>query len=199
MRDDETREFRTHLMTAAEFFSGGSNLQRLLAEQPIQENKTMATNKPTTNSNKPNSNKPAATPPPAPANAKPTSANGADKAKPAKVKKAKVRWVSPKDPSYWVRSFKEVTDKHGAPQDPWGNKMEARAAVAFGLSPEEREQRKAAKEAEKQRLAAMTPEEKLAFTSSKREERAKKREGKKAAEREALIAQIKREIAEGKL
>lgn len=157
----------------------------------------MATNKPTTNSNKPTTNKPSATPPPAPSNAKPAT-NG-DAPKKAKVKKAKVRWVSPKDPTFWVRSFKDVTDKHGAPMDPWGNKMEARAAAAFGLTPEQREERKAAKEAEKKRLEAMTPEEKLAYTTSKREERAKKREGKKAAEREALIAQIKREIAEGKL
>lgn len=159
----------------------------------------MATNKPTPNSNKSASNKPAATPPPAPSNAKPSNGDAGKGEKKQKVKKAKVRWVSPKDPSYWVRSFKEVTDKHGAPKDPWGNTMEARAAVAFGLSPEEREQRKAAKEAEKKRLEAMTPEEKLAFTTAKREERAKKRESKKAAEREALIAQIKREIAEGKL
>lgn len=157
----------------------------------------MATNKPTPNQNKSTSNKPSATPPP-PATAKPTT-NGADKPKAAKVKKAKVRWVSPKDPSFWVRSFKDVTDKHGAPMDPWGNKMEARAAAAFGLSPEERDARKKAKEAEKAKLEAMSPEEKLAFTTAKREERAKKREGKKAAEREALIAQIKREIAEGKL
>lgn len=164
----------------------------------MMENKNMATNKPQANNGK-NTNKPTATPPPPQTTsaAKPSDAGKGDKK--AKAKKAKVRWVSPKDPSYWVRSFKEVTDKHGAPVDPWGNKMEARAAVAFGLSPEEREARKAAKEAEKARLEAMTPEEKLAFTAKKREERAGKREQKKAAEREALIAQIKREIAEGKL
>lgn len=198
MREDETREFRANLMTAEEFFRRRSQRQ-LLAEK--LENKNMATNKPTTNSNKNTANKPSATPPPppAPAAAKPANGDASKGEKKAKVKKAKVRWVSPKDPSYWVRSFKDVTDKHGAPKDPWGNTMEARAAVAFGLSPEEREARKKAKEAEKARLEAMTPEEKLAFTQTKREERSKKREAKKAAEREALIAQIKREIAEGKL
>lgn len=154
---------------------------------------TMATNKPTPNKNP---NKPSASPPPAP----PKNGTSTDKsAKPAKAKKAKVRWVSPKDPTFWVRSFKDVTDKHGPPVDPWGNKMEARVAAAFGLTDEQRAERKAAKEVEKKRLEAMSPEEKLVHTQAKREERAKKREAKKSAERDALIAQIKREIAEGKL
>jgi type IV secretory pathway VirB10-like protein len=161
----------------------------------IERSQKMSTNKPAP-SNKSASNKPASSPPP-PANGK--VASGEKPAKAAKVKKAKVRWVSPKDPSYWVRSLKDVTDKHGAPVDPWGNKMEARAAVAFGLTPEQRAERKAAKQAEAERLKNMSPEEKLAFTQSKREDRAKKREAKKQQERNALIEQIKREIAEGKL
>jgi hypothetical protein len=45
----------------------------------------------------------------------------------------------------------------------------------------------------------MSPEEKLAFTQKRREERAAKRTAKKEAERLAMIEQIKKEIAEGKL
>lgn len=158
----------------------------------------MATNKPT--AGKPNTaNKPAPTPPQGTASAKPTNGDASKGEKPKKAKRPRVRWVSPKDPAFWVRSYKDVTDKYGAPMDPWGNKMEARAAVAFGLTEEEKAARKAAKEAEEKRIAAMSPEEKLAHTEAKRKERATKRDAKKEKQRQELIAQIKREIAEGKL
>lgn len=157
--------------------------------QQQKKGMNMSTVKPTTPAK--TANKPAPTPPPA--------KNGSAKdEKPAKAKRPRVRWVSPKDPKFWVRSYKDVTDQYGAPLDPWGNKMEARVAAAFGMTDEQREARKAAKEAEKKRIEAMSPEEKLAWTQAKREERAKTREAKKAKEREALIAQIKREIEEGK-
>lgn len=200
MRDDETREFRANLLTAAEFearqrshFHENRQPSTNVTEQKAKN--TMSTNKSAPASNKP-SNKPAPTPPAA--NAKPANGSAADPAK-KKAKKARVRWVSPKDPTFWVRSYKDVTDKHGAPMDPWGNKMEARVAAAFGLTPEEKAARAAAKEQEAARLKAMSPEEQLAFTEAKRKERATKREAKKSRERDAMIAQIKKEIAEGKL
>jgi hypothetical protein len=145
------------------------------------------TNKPT--------NKPTATPPPA----KATSNGSAPEKTKKKVKRPKVRFHSSKEPTYWVRAYKDVTDKFGPPTDPWGNKMEPRAAVAFGISPEERAAKKAAKEAEKLRFESMSVEDKLAFAKTKRDAKQAKKEAKKAAEKEQLIAQIKREIAEGKL
>jgi hypothetical protein len=165
--------------------------------QPQLKGTDMSTNKTAPNKS---ANKPAPTPPTATTTAKPT--NGSDAAKgdgKKKAKRARVRWVSPKDPTFWVRSYKDVTDKHGAPMDPWGNKMEARVAAAFGLSPEEKEARAKAKAEEKARLEAMTPEQKLEFAQKKKEERAAKRNAKKEKERQAMIEQIRREIAEGKL
>ena len=173
-------------------------LWQISAERPEGLWNMATSNKTPNNGKNASSNKPAPTPPAA----KTETTNGAkaeDSGKAKKEKRPRVRWVSPKDPSFWVRSYKDVTDKHGAPKDPWGNAMEAKAAVAFGLTPEEREARKAAKEAEKARLDSMSPEEKLAFTQKRREERAAKRTAKKEAERLAMIEQIKKEIAEGKL
>jgi len=58
--------------------------------------------------------------------------------------------------------------------------------------------REAAKAAEKAKFDAMSDEEKAAYAKKQREERTAKRAAKKAEERAALIAQLKKEIAEGK-
>jgi len=118
-------------------------------------------------------NKPATPPPAAPAAAKAATPADAPKGedKPAKTKRAKLRWVSTKDGSFWVRSFKDVTDKHGAPKDPWGNEMVVKAGQAFGkkLTDEEKAARAEAKAAEAKRKEAMTDEERLAEAKAKRE------------------------------
>ena len=125
-----------------------------------------------------------------------TSTDGAKGEK--KAKRARVRLQSPKEPKLWVRAYADVIEKHGTPKDPWGNDM-VPVKRSFGLSEEEKAARKAAKDAEKQKFDSMTDEEKLAFTKAKREERAKAREAKKENERQALIEQLKKEIAEGRL
>lgn len=153
-----------------------------------QENKSMSTTKTPNSNQKPN--KPSTPPPPAPADAA-KSADGKEKKEP---KRPRVRWVSPKDPTFWVRSYKDVTDKHGAPKDPWGNTMEAKAGGGGGGA-----NLKAAREAEKAKMAAMTDEQKLAYAKTKREEKAAAKAAKKLAERNALIEQLKKEIAEGKI
>lgn len=128
---------------------------------------------------------------------------GSDAAKPEKKKnkRPRLRWVSAKDPSFWVRSYKDVTDKHGAPKDPWGGDMVVRAGQAFGAprDPAAKAARLAAKEAEAKRLASMTDAEKLAFAKEKREQKQAAKAAKVAAEREAMVAQIKADIAAGRL
>lgn len=125
-----------------------------------------------------------------PAGGEKTAASGEKK----EPKRPRVRWVSPKDPTFWVRSYKDVTDKHGAPMDPWGNKMEVKVGGGGGGG-----NLAAAREAEKAKLAAMTDEQKLAYAKDKREAKKKAKDAKKAQERDALIAQLKKEIAEGKI
>lgn len=148
---------------------------------------------PTTSTSKPANGGPAAKPP-----------NGATAAPAAKKeKRPRVRWVSttPGLEGLWVRSYKDVTDKFGAPLDPKGNVMVAKAGVPFGqpADPAAKAARLAAKEAEKARIAAMSDEDKFAFAKSKREAKQAETAKKRQQEREALVAQIKAEIAAGKL
>ena len=137
------------------------------------------------------------TAPPTPAPAAVAATNG--EAKTEKPKRAKVRLVSKTIPGFWVRAFVDVIQKHGYPLDPNGNPLEVGTAARFGLSPEEHERRKADKEAEKAKFEAMSDEDKVAYAAKVREERAAKRLAKKAAERDKLIAQIKADMAAGKL
>ena len=185
--------------------SGGTPVsapQKNLSKKPTKEDKTMAIDP---KNQKPSPVAPAnkgATPP---ANgAKPTaSAAPGDAAKPEKKKnkRPRLRWVSSKDATFWVRSYKDVTDKHGAPKDPWGGDMVVRAGQAFGAprDPAAKAARAAAKEAEAKRLASMTDAEKLAFAKEKREQKQTAKAAKVAAEREAMVAQIKADIAAGRL
>jgi len=115
-----------------------------------------------------------------------------------KVKRAKVRLVDPENPSLWVRAYVDVIEQFGVPLTPSGQQMVPGKAQR-GLTDEERARRQAEKEAEKAKFDSMSDEEKLAYAKAKREERAARRAAKKAAEREALIAQIKAEIAAGNL
>ena len=98
----------------------------------------------------------------------------------------------------WCHAFVDVLKEHGMPLDPAGNAMVIGTAQ-HGLSAEAREQRDAAKLAEKARIAAMSDDEKLAYAREKREARKAKRTAKKSAERDALIAQIKAEIKAGNI
>lgn len=135
---------------------------------------------------------------PAPAKtAAPAPENG--EAKVPKPKRAKVRLVSTSIPGLWVRAFVDVVDKYGYPLDPKGVAMVPGRAPVFGMTAEERTARKLAKEAEKARVEGMSDADKLAYAQAKREERQGKTLARKAAERDALIAQIKAEIAAGKL
>lgn len=123
--------------------------------------------------------------------AEPAKAEGEKK----KEKRLKVRLVSETIPGLWVRAYVDVVNKFGFPLDPNGTKMVPGKATSFGLTAEERERRKAEKEAEKKRLEAMTEEQKLAYVAQKREAKQKKRDEKKAMEKAKLVAEIKAELA----
>lgn len=131
--------------------------------------------------------------------AKPKTETASPKEK--KAGRARVRWVSSNAAleGWWVRSFKDITDQFGPPCDPEGNKCVEGGTLRGGMSPADRAKRTAEKAEEKKRIDAMSDEEKLSYAKAKREERQAKTKAKKTAEREALIAQIKAEIAAGKL
>lgn len=137
----------------------------------------------------------------APKTAAPSNGKPAPAAEPKKAKRPRVRWVSTTEPAFWVRSYKDVTDKFGPPKDHNGVAMVAKAGVPFGQpkDPAEKAARIAAKAAEKAKFDAMSDEQKLQFAKAKREAKQKETEIKRAAERAALVAQIKAEIAAGKL
>jgi hypothetical protein len=126
-----------------------------------------------------------------------TPAPEGEKAK--KAKRAKVRLVSTTIPGLWVRAFVDVIAKHGTPRDPNGQEMVPGKAPSFGITAEERETRKAAKEAEKARFEAMSDEDKLSYAKARREKKQAEQAAKKASEREALIAQLRAEMAAGKI
>lgn len=122
-----------------------------------------------------------------------------EKTKEKKAPRQRVRLVSTTIPGMWCRMFVDVVEKHGAPYDANGVQMVPGKAPALGLSSEQKAARKAEKEAEKQRLASMSDEEKLAYAKEKREKRQAESSAKKAREREDLIAHLKAEIAAGRL
>lgn len=141
----------------------------------------------------PTTSKPATAPAPA---AKPNG-NGMSAAKAkgdGKEKRAKVRWASPQDKSYWVRSYKDITDKHGAPKDPWGNTMVPSSGNAGGVSA-----LKQAREEREAKLAAMTEEQRVSFLKTEKEQRKANKAAKKQAEYEAIVAKVKADLAAGKL
>lgn len=151
-----------------------------------QENKTMATNTPKTTTP---AQKPTTTPPAAAAPAT-TEAPKKDR------KEAKVRLYSQVAPEFYVRVFQSFLDKHGIP-DHGGKPMVRKADEAKGAG--KKAEREAAKAAEKEKMAKMSNEEKLAYAKEKREKAKAEKDAKKKAEKEALIAQIKAEMAAGKL
>lgn len=181
-------------------------------EQNKDKNMTTptATVKPSTTSSKPtNGAKPAAKPTEAKptGDAKPTDAADAAVATDAKPedkapradKDPRVKFYSTKaDTDYSVRIRESVLGKHGAPMDPWGVPMVQRAAGAPGTGGEKSNSGKAAREAAKAAevalLAGMTDEQKLAYAKAKREKDAAEKADKKKAEREALKAQLRKEI-----
>lgn len=140
--------------------------------------------------------------------AAPTAAPTATAAAPTEEKKAKkakrqrVRFASTTVAGMWCRMFKDVADKFGAPYDSNGVQMvESKAPVggAKGDKAARKAEKEAAKAAEKAKIAAMTDEEKLAYAKKVREERDAAKKAKANAERDALIAQIKADIAAGKI
>lgn len=151
-----------------------------------QEKQTMA--------QKPENKKPQTTTTSAPAAEAPKG-----DAKPKKAKRQRVRLASPTVSGFWVRAYTDIVEKFGMPLGPDGKPLEVRAATPGGLSPEERQSRKAAKEAEKERIKNMSPEEKAAWAQQKRDAKAAVREQKKAKEREALMAKVIAGLQSGEL
>lgn len=156
--------------------------------QHSQENKTMS-NKPNTPSTRTTESPKLPTKPTAPAketNGAPAGMSAA--AAKSEEKRPRVRWQSVKNPAFWVRSFKDVTDAHGAPKDPWGETMVP--AVRGAADPG----RKAAKAERETKLLAMSAEEKLAFLKKEKETRKAAKEAKESAKVEALKAKIREEL-----
>lgn len=116
-------------------------------------------------------------------------------------KPARVRLASTTIPGLWVKTQVSVVKKYGVPLDPNGAPMVPQKAAGFGggLSEEDRAARKASKDADKAKMAAMSPEQLAEFKRERREAKATLRATKKSAEREELIRQIKAEIEAGRL
>ena len=133
----------------------------------------------------------------------PVQESRADKPKgEKKVKRLRIRWASVTQPDYWVRSYKDITDKYGAPRDHKGVEMVPKAAVPFGgqkADPAVKAAREAAKQAEKAAYAALSDEQKVAHARAKREAKQAEKAAQAAAEKAALVAQIRAEIAAGTL
>lgn len=152
---------------------------------------------PSTHSNKTApSNKPANKPAPAATAEAPKGAAPADK--PKKAKRARTRLVSPTIDGFWVRAYTDIVAKFGMPKGPDGVELVAKAATP-GLSAEAKKAREEAKAAEKAKLEAMSQEERLAYVAKAREDKKAKKDAKKAAERDALIKQLKEQIARGEI
>lgn len=145
--------------------------------------------------------KPAPTSKPAHATTAPTppkagngmSAAQAKKEGKGEPKRPRVRWVSPQDKSFWVRSYKDVTDKHGAPKDPWGNTMTPAVGGGGG------EALKAAKADRDAKLAAMTEEQRVEFLNAEKASRKANKAAKKQAEYEAIVAKVRADVLAGRL
>lgn len=112
-------------------------------------------------------------------------------------KRGWVRLCSTTDPTNWVRMFVDIVKEHGAPLDQKGAHMEV--AKRGGLSSAAKAAKAEAKVVEEKKIAGMTDEQKLAYAAEKRLARAAVRDAKKKVERDALIAEIKAEIAAGNL
>ena len=165
--------------------------QKIAKLNNSEENTNMATqhpSKPAAPSTKP---APAPTAKPAPApTAKPAPSAASAK---SEGKRPRVRWQSTKDPSFWVRSFKDITDKHGAPMDPWGVTMvPAKRGASTGGDPG----KKAAKAEREAKLAAMSAEQKAEFLKGEREAKKAKKLASKAQEVEAMKAKLLAELEE---
>lgn len=121
--------------------------------------------------------------------------------KTGKVKRVMNRYISAAMPGFVAHVWADVVLKHGTPKDPKGNDMVIGDAPRTGFGPgggvsaEERAKRTAEKEAEKARIAAMSDEEKLAYAKTQREAKAKAKDAKKQAEKEALLKQVRAEMA----
>lgn len=137
--------------------------------------------------------KPATTAPTPPKPSNGMSAAQAKKDGASEPKRPRVRWVSPQDKSFWVRSYKDVTDKHGAPKDPWGNTMVAAASLPGGGAAT----LKAAREEREAKLAAMSETDRVAFLKAEKEARKANKAAKKQAEYDAIVAKVKAGIASG--
>lgn len=192
-------------------FTNKSRVATMKEKAGASSSKPKTTNNPSPNTSKEDTNmaqnptpRPAATPNQnKPTNGATPPADGKTAA-PAKVKskRIRVRWVSEQIPGFWVRSYQDVTDKHGAPLDPKGNKMVAKAGVPFGTrtsDPAAKAEREAAKAAEAARYAALSDEQKVAEAKTKREAKQVAKAAKALQERKELEAQIRAEIAAGKL
>lgn len=120
-----------------------------------------------------------------------------------KDKKPRIRLVSNTVPGFWCRMYKDVADKFGMPLGPDGKALVVGAAPVGGfgakLTPEQKAERDAAKEAAKaaeaKALASMTDEQKIAHAQAKREATQAKKAQKVAKVRDELMAQLRAEFA----
>jgi hypothetical protein len=105
--------------------------------------------------------------------------------------------VEPGKEDYCVRILPIFLDKYGPPKDPWGNTMALRPkqlAEIGGDGKPAKVRRIEAKEAEAKLLASMTDAEKLIYAKSKREANQAAREAKVAAQKAALMAELRKEL-----
>lgn len=158
---------------------------------PNKNTKKESTNMATPNTPKQNQNTKTPATTAAKAAASEPKKSDADK----KRRETKVRLYSQVAPEFYVRVFQSFIDKHGIPEH-GGKPMQAKAGESGAAKGSAK---KAEREAEKAKLAAMSDEEKLAYAKTKREQKKTQKEAKKNAERDALIAQLKAEIAAGKV
>ncbi len=91
---------------------------------------------------------------------------------------------------YCARVLPIFVDKYGAPKDPWGGTMVLRE----GQSPLKKVAKLEKKENEKKLLEAMGEEEKVAYMKAKRERRAAEKTAKKTAQRDTMMAELRKEL-----
>lgn len=161
---------------------------RRIVNNATKKDNTMAQNPAPTKPATASTSKPVPPTPPT----KPTNGGmSAAQAKATGEKRPRVRWQSVTDPNYWVRSYKDITDKYGAPRDFAGKEMVPGVARGGFQADPARKQAKAEREA---KLAAMSPEEKLLFLKTERETRRAAKTEREANKLALLKDQLRKEL-----
>ncbi len=115
-----------------------------------------------------------------------------------KVQRERVRLASKTLTGYWVKTFRDVIDRHGAPMGPDGIPLVEQAGTP-GMGLEERMRRKALKETEKARVVNLTPEERAQFVAQRKQTRQAEKAQKEKDKRAALLAKLLSGIRTGEL